>query len=80
MHMGSRPYYAHIAKQYIKELWKFIQAGLSKKAPDPGNTFVVFMRLGGIGIFVHHHSAELIAKEAFPATAYPALHKKNGSA
>ena len=77
--MGSRTYHAHLAEQYIDELWKFVEIGNPEKIAYSGNAAVACRSLTDIGLVIHYHGAEFQAGKAAAKTAYTALNKENGT-
>src|SRR5687767_6096334 len=71
---------AHIAAQYIQELWELIQTTAPQKTADAGNACIIAGSLYRICICIHPHTSELQAPEAFIVFSAACLPEKDRAA
>ncbi len=58
-HVWAWTHDAHVALQYVEELWKLVDIGLAHKVAKGKLAWVVLGSLCLVGIFVHVHGTEL---------------------
>ena len=64
-HVWAWTHDAHVALQYVEELWKLVDIGLAHKVAKGKLTWVVLGSLRLVSIFVHVHGTELQTVEDF---------------
>lgn len=69
--MRPRPYQGHFPGQHIEQLWQFIKACTPDKGADPGQPWVILLRLLDHTCFrlVNMHAAKLPDTERFSCPA-----------
>jgi hypothetical protein len=62
-HVRARPYYAHISKQNVYELGRFVNVCHTQYMPPARSAAIILCSLKAVGIFVLPHCTELVATE-----------------
>src|SRR6476620_3469819 len=76
-HVRSWAHKTHVACEYIKELRKFIKAGLTKKSANSCNTYISFTCLELITVSVYLHTPEFVTTKRFILFSRSFLNKEN---